>query len=538
MISSVGFVLLSLDIFFLCVFIPGWIITHERPNLAPIRFRRRVVVLIALISGLPLISVIFWDYLGIPPNLGGWLVTLLFLLANFTPLLQRPLISYVLRGRRTGIVFALSGFVLLTVTEIVVSPSCTLIDIYSKKSSAGALRVTPDACNDQAAPIFAHISDLHITERQSTRDRKAPGNRRLASLLDRLNERKPRFLIISGDITDEGTATQWRLVEQLLLRLDRNIKIFISTGNHDLNYFFGRDPDEHPWTWFGLKPLGGIEAEPRVFRAAEFQSRHLAEVRDSSGDTLRDITCNVPNQFNLDLFQRQINECTISCISDAEGESPGEAKLQMAACPGSCAHDLESIQFHYFHDLSESFPLYYIDELSHTAFISVTTSMAESTEAGRNAIGLTGKDQIRNLGAVLSRLPSGIRYIILVQHHPLLWDGVPPFPTFHLHDFLHPRETLDAFYTSPWFLAVFLHNDIDEGEQIYAMLEDEPARRPGTSALVAFGHRHRRTLGRIGSITFEETPNLATENGKDYGFYLVGAKANVLSVSWCGIDGE
>jgi hypothetical protein len=86
---------------------------------------------------------------------------------------------------------------------------------------------------------------------------------------------------------------------------------------------------------------------------------------------------------------------------------------------------------------------------------------------------------------------------------------------------------------------VFIHNNIAEGEQTYAMLKAELARRPGTSALVAFGHRHQRSLSRIGPIIFEEAPNLATEDDANYGFYLVGQKANELNelkVSWCKID--
>jgi hypothetical protein len=334
----------------------------------------------------------------------------------------------------------------------------------------------------------------------------------------------------------KGLGTQWGLVEELLRPLNDDTKIFFSTGNHDLNYFFGKDPDEHPWTWFGLRPLVGIDAQPRIFRAAEIQARHLA-VHSSSGNVLREMTANVPNDSNLSQFPRQISECDASCIANAGGESPSETKLQIASCRGFCAHDLDSIKFHYFHDVSESFPLYYVDDTSHTVFISMTTSMTESSEAGRNAIGLSGNDQINNLQAELKSIPTNVKYIVLVQHHPLLWYGVPPFPRFQLADLLHPKKTLDAFYTSPWFLAVFLHNDMAEGVKVYKMLEDELAKRPGTTALVAFGHRHNRSLSRIGSIIFEEAPNLATEDPDNLGFYLVGTKSNRLSVSWCSMQG-
>jgi hypothetical protein len=434
-----------------------------------------------------------------------------------------------------GVVFAVLGFALFVMAQMVAPAAATLIEIYSTKASMAGQPLTAGPCDDRnVQPIFAHISDLHITEKTRTRDGKLPGNNKLEPLFRRLNKFNPPYLIVSGDITDEGTATQWRLVERLLNPLLSDTKIFISTGNHDLNYFFGRDPEEHPWTWFGLRPLVGMDAEPRIFRAAEFQARHLPYVRGSSGSALKDITTNVPTTANLGQFQEQIAECKISCISNSDPD-PAQGKLESAVCRSLRATNVESIRFHYFHDLSESFPSYFVDEASQTAFISLTTSMADSAEVGRNAIGLTGKDQIKHLKAELSGLPTKVRYIVLVQHHPLLWNGVPPFPRFHWADFLHPRKTIDYFYTNPWFLAVFLHNDIAEGEQIHALIKDELARRPGTTALVAFGHRHLRSLTQEGSIIFEEAPNLATENADNYGFYFVGTKAGALNVSWCAV---
>ncbi len=539
MISSIGFVFLLGDVLVFSLFLPGWYITQEHPDRSPARLRRRLLVLAALISGLPIISAIFWDHLGLPTDSGWWVSILLFLLANVTTLLMLPLVSHISRGHPVGIVAAVGGFGLLVAMEIIAPPAITLIKIYSQEASVNPQTLQPDSCDQTVEPIFAHISDLHITERQSTRDGKQPGNGKLTPLLQRLNERRPPFLIISGDITDEGTATQWRLVEQLFRPLHPETKVLVSTGNHDLNYFFGTDPEEHPWTWFGLRPLVGIDAEPRIFRAAEFQARHLDQVHTSAGELLRNVTTDVPNESNLDRFQLQIGECALSCVSNVGGGGdPRDAKLQIASCPSFCAHDLDSIRFHYFHDLSQSFPLYYYDEVSNTAFISMTTSMADSTEVGRNAIGLSGKDQIKNLKAVLDLLPSTVKYIVLIQHHPLLWSGVPGFPRFHLADVLRPKKAVDAFYTSPWFLAVFLHNDIAEGAQIYTLLQSEVAKRPGSVALVVFGHRHERSLSRIGSITFEEAPNLATEEQDNYGFYLVGKKANALSVSWCEIGGK
>lgn len=537
MLDSLTPALVLIDILIFSVIFPLVVIFQDgQKPVPPVSLRRKAIALMALVSGFPLASVVFWDHLGLPSDPHSWTAFFLFWLAQTTLLILLVVLRYVERGSLPKAALAGVGFGLFVVIQLAAPLAATLIDIYSKKVSSNISPLTADACGDpNIDPIFAHISDLHITERSSTRDGKRPGNVRLASVLQRVNDRKPPFLIVSGDITDEGMSEQWKLVDRLFQPLRSNTRILVSTGNHDLNYFFGRDPEEHPWTWFGLKPLAGLDAEPRIFRAAEFQARHIPEVQGSAGGTVHNITSNVPNKSNLAHFPRQIEECAVSCVWNS-GNDPAEVKLAIAGCRASCASDLESIRFHYFRDLSDSFPLYYVDEVSHTAFISLTTSMAETKAVGRNAIGLSGKDQIKNLKAELAGLPASVKYIVLVQHHPLLWNGVPPFPHFHWSDLLHPGKTFDIFYTSPWFLAVFLHNNVAEGEQTYAMLKDELARRPGTSALVAFGHRHQRSLSRIGPIIFEEAPNLATEDDANYGFYLVGQKANELRVSWCKID--
>jgi hypothetical protein len=52
---------------------------------------------------------------------------------------------------------------------------------------------------------------------------------------------------------------------------------------------------------------------------------------------------------------------------------------------------------------------------------------------------------------------------------------------------------------------------------------------------VLYGHRHERSLGRIGRMTLEEAPNLATPDPANYGFYLVGTQGDALNVSWCSV---
>jgi hypothetical protein len=117
-----------------------------------------------------------------------------------------------------------------------------------------------------------------------------------------------------------------------------------------------------------------------------------------------------------------------------------------------------------------------------------------------------------------------------VQHHPLLWTGLGRLPRL-TSDSQDPLW--DRFYSSPWFLSVFLHHDVKESEEIFEILTAELSRRRGVDAIVAFGHRHERSLSEIGPVILEEAPNLAAK-AEDFGFYLVGATGNSLDVSWCG----
>jgi hypothetical protein len=515
-----------------CILVPVLIACEEKWSDKPARGGKGFRVFSAFLAGLPMLAIIGWDALGIPPSHGTWLTYTLFVLAGIMPLVALG-IDQALYGH--GCFLAALAFLLylsLLIAQMVAPPIYMLHDIHSFKSDVTAVSPhVPDPCDSSGAqPLFAHISDLHITEKSKTRDGHAPGNKKLPAIIARIKELKPPYLLISGDITDEGTAAQWQKVEELLNGVGPKTQVFMSTGNHDLNQFFGQDPEEHPSMWSQSHKLSAIK--PRIFLAAEFQARNMPEVKTSAGQTLSDFITHVPTAATAAQFKTERDECALSCIADA----PPELRFPGPACRAICETDLDSLRYHYFHDLPKSFPLYYIDETAHTAFFSMTTSLSDTDELGRNAIGSSGADQIQHLRALLANLPADIRYIVIVQHHPPLWEGVPAFPVFHWADLGHWRETKEAFYTSAWFLAVFLHHDIEDARETYGVVQAELAKRPGVSALFAFGHRHHRSLVSIGAVTLEEAPNLATTDQNDRGFYLVGTKNDRLDVSWCPLQ--
>ena len=157
----------------ICIVLPAVLITSQAPNLEPVRRRKRLQFWSALLSGIPMISVLIWDSLGIPPSHGGLPVGLLFALAMAMPIVAMGVVHYLLSRGPTEIVFIFVGFGVLVVAQIVSPLAATLLDIYSQKVSLVALPLEPASCDDPGIePIFAHISDLHITDRKRTRDGK------------------------------------------------------------------------------------------------------------------------------------------------------------------------------------------------------------------------------------------------------------------------------------------------------------------------------------------------------------------------------
>ena len=85
---------------------------------------------------------------------------------------------------------------------------------------------------------LAHLSDLHITEGDRVRmvERATPGgNLRVAELLGRTELAEAEVIVITGDITDRGTAASWRCAIDLLDRTGLKGRVVLVPGNHDLS---------------------------------------------------------------------------------------------------------------------------------------------------------------------------------------------------------------------------------------------------------------------------------------------------------------
>jgi 3',5'-cyclic AMP phosphodiesterase CpdA len=112
-----------------------------------------------------------------------------------------------------------------------------------------------------------HLSDLHITEGERVRlaERAAPGgNAVLAALLARPEVARADVLVVTGDVTDRGTAGSWQRFGELIDRAGVKDRVVLVPGNHDLALVdpWGglRDPHRrwHRRDRFGLVQLANL----------------------------------------------------------------------------------------------------------------------------------------------------------------------------------------------------------------------------------------------------------------------------------------
>ncbi len=102
---------------------------------------------------------------------------------------------------------------------------------------ANALRIT-------------HLSDLHITEGPDVRmvEKDEPGgNQALQALLSRPEVQESDLVLLTGDVTDRGTAISWRAALDALTEHGLTDRAVLVPGNHDLAVV---DP------WGGLRSTG------------------------------------------------------------------------------------------------------------------------------------------------------------------------------------------------------------------------------------------------------------------------------------------
>lgn len=236
----------------------------------------------------------------------------------------------------------------------------------------------------------AHLSDLHVVgERYGFRIESgragARGNERLQQVMARLaaiHAVDPLdHVLISGDMTDAGRATEWAEFLDILSRYpDLVARMFVLPGNHDINIVDRANPARLDLPFSPGKRLRQVRTLSAI---AAIQGDRAFVVKDGKGHTATLTDALVP-------YRRQMAD-----FADLGG-------LQRAARLRGVFDDL--------------YPMVVPPLEENGLGIALLNSNAETHFSFTNALGLVSIEQTRRLEAFIAQFPKA-RWIIGLHHH-------------------------------------------------------------------------------------------------------------------------
>jgi predicted MPP superfamily phosphohydrolase len=264
---------------------------------------------------------------------------------------------------------------------------------------------------------IAHLSDLHVVgERYGFRiesGRGGPrGNARLARIMTRLEAihgaQPLDFILVCGDLTDAGRATEWaEFLDAVARHPVLASRLVVVPGNHDLNIVDRANParlDLPLSTGKRLRQMRTLSAIAAVqgnrVRVVDSGSRQLAR-------TLNEALA--PHQSNIAAFM----------------ENGG---LRRAVRLRSLFHD--------------QFPMILPPDRPDGLAIAILNSNAETHFSFTNALGMISLEQAHRLAAAVGAYPQA-RWIIALHHH--LIEYPMPVATFS-------ERVGTALINGSWFL--------------------------------------------------------------------------------------
>jgi hypothetical protein len=248
-----------------------------------------------------------------------------------------------------------------------------------------------DAASGGPTWRVAHLSDIHLVgERYGFRiesGRRGPrGNDRFARILDRIEDihrtNPLDVVLITGDMTDAGIATEWaQFLDAVALHPALAERMLILPGNHDLNIVDRLNPARLDLPFSPIKRL----RQMRTLSAIAAIQGHRVRVVDPDSGTLDRTLAQA-----LAPHRRWIAE-----FADTGG-------LRLAIGLGQLWDD--------------QFPLILPPAEANGLGVAILNSNAETHFSFTNALGMVSVEQARRLAAAVVRFPHA-HWIIALHHH-------------------------------------------------------------------------------------------------------------------------
>jgi hypothetical protein len=299
---------------------------------------------------------------------------------------------------------------------------------------------------------IAHLSDIHLVgERYGFRiesGRRGPrGNDRFARILDRIeaiHRTAPLdFILITGDMTDAGIATEWaQFLDAVALYPALVERMLILPGNHDLNIVDRLNPARLDLPFSPMKRLR--------------QMRTLSVIAAINGHRVRVVDASAP------ALDRTLAEA-LAPHREWIAEFADTGSLRLAIGLGELWDD--------------KFPLIVPPAETNGLGIAILNSNAETHFSFTNALGMVSVEQARRLLAAVDHFPNA--YWVIALHHHLV-----EYP-MSVAKFSERIGT--ALINGSWFIRKI--------------------RSLAPRAIVMHGHRHIDWIGACGKLKIVSAPS-------------------------------
>jgi Calcineurin-like phosphoesterase len=299
---------------------------------------------------------------------------------------------------------------------------------------------------------IAHLSDIHLVGDQYgfriESGRRGPrGNGRFTRILDNIEAihrtRPLDLVLISGDMTDAGLATEWAAFLDAVERHPALAeRMLILPGNHDLNIVDRLNPARLDLPFSPIKRLRQMRALSAI---AAIQGHRVRVVDRSSGKLDRTL---------------------------AQALEPHRTRIADFADTGSLRLSMGLGQL-----WDDQFPLILPPAEADGLGVAILNSNAETHFSFTNALGMVSVEQTRKLSAAVERFPQA-HWIVALHHHLVEYPmSVAKFS----------ERIGTALINGSWFIRKL--------------------RSLAPRAIIMHGHRHIDWIGACGELKIVSAPS-------------------------------
>lgn len=382
------------------------------------------------------------------------------------------------------------------------------------------------------AVLMAHITDTHITVADDVArwDGGRGGSTHLREFTDLCTKLRPTYICVSGDMTDTGHPREWIRFAEQIRNCHGSSHVIVAPGNHDLSQYYGEvdqgkarryiefqaalNPSVH--TASG-KPLSAllVEASERVqpkLKATLDDIRAANRFFNRIGYSAQ-FFAGIPAPYYIkkaNLFLEHKAYLAGRTPQDLEDMRRGYIYPDWLPVPDDFdwrTFAIEVLIDEWFQEVWDSlFPLCFTDSLNRAMFFVLNSTSLVSTSISDSAVGSVGQEQLRRLNTLLSKLPPKTRSVIVVSHHtpfrrPGEWRLPLPRPLYSRSGWKRASQLLSEL--------AFLPHDAQQARSLLDSLAQTADRNQAANFFFLSGHRHRRSIGRIGRVLALEGGSLA-----------------------------